>query len=118
MSRKVFAVPILIGLAACQTITYSSRQQPAIPHAKPGSSITRTVSTSDYSHFLFWGLIPVSPTNVNQELQPLLQPGEAVGQIRITESNDFPSEIAAVLTLGLYRPRHVDIQADVHGASR
>ena len=118
MAWKVFAVPILIGLVGCQTIKYSTQQQPDIPRAVPGSAVTRTITTGDYSHFLLWGLIPISPTNVNKELQSKLQPGESLGAVHITESNNFVCGLGAMFTYGLYRPRHVEIQADVHGGSR
>jgi hypothetical protein len=122
------AICLALGLAlgGCQRATYKLRGQPTIPLAAPesiewhgGPSVpSRTVRASGYAHYMFWGVLPVSQPNLNEEVQPLLRTGEAVGDVQITESNSFLCGLLAGITYGIYRPRYVEMTATVYGGGR
>ncbi len=126
MKRGICCIAVGLALGGCQRATYKLRGEPKIALATPeaiewqgGPSVpSRTVRTSGYAHYMFWGVLPVARPHLNEELGPLLHTGEAVGDVQVTEYNSFLCGLLAGITYGVYRPRYVEITATVHGGGQ
>jgi Bor protein len=111
-------VVVVLFLGSCQVGVYDLRGSPEVPLAAANSPVTRTVSGGGWSHYLFWGLIPLGRYSPNNDLNSKLRPGEKVGEVAVTETNSFGAGFLAAITYGLYRPRSVSMVANIHGGKR
>ena len=116
--RTSLLVAVVLVLGSCQVGVYDLRGSPEIPLAAGDSPVARTVSGGGWSHYLFWGLVPIGRYSPNSDLNSKLQPGEKVGEVTVTETNSFGAGFLAAITYGIYRPRSVSMVANIHGDKR
>ena len=107
-----------LGTVGCQIGTYSLPGKSGVPMADPGTSTTRTVDGGGWSHYLFWGLLPVGVYDVEKDLSGKLKKGDTVVEVTLHESNTFTAGLLALITVGIYRPRVVEMEATIHGGSK
>lgn len=113
--RGLFVAPLLVSLLGCQSMTYAPQGEGALPMASAGTPATRTIHETGMSHYLFWGILPISTCDVNEKVRGDLAAGDRVVSLQIKESNTFLMGLLACLTYGIYRPRHIDVSAGVSG---
>jgi hypothetical protein len=108
---------VVASLAACQTMKYDLQAKPEVPLAPTDAPFSRAVETHTWSHYLFWGLLPLASFDLNEFLLGEIKAGgnkETVGIVRVDEQTSFTSGIATILTAGFYRPRDIRASANLH----
>ena len=66
------------------------------------------------AHYLFWGLAPLGTPDINEIAAKSAGPNRVVADMTIKEENNFLDGIAAYFTLGIYRPREVEITGKIY----
>jgi hypothetical protein len=115
--RAALLLGFVAILGACRSMTYDLQAKPAVPLATTNAPYSRAVETDSWSHYLFWGLVPVAKFDLNEFLLAEIRKGgnkEAVGIVRVDESNSFSTGLLTLLTLGIYRPLDIHASANLH----
>lgn len=108
---------LIAALGGCRSMTYDLNSKPAVPLASSKAPYTRSVVADGWSHYLFWGLLPISSFDVNAELLLQIRKGgqnETVGVVRVDEATSFTTGLITLLTVGFYRPRDISLSANLH----
>ena len=105
---------IALGTTGCQTMTYSVEPGGRVYCGTPqGVKPVRTFREARKAHYLLWGLVPLGRPGLQQVADEELRPGEMLVGIVIKENNTFVDGLLAAFTLGIYRPRTVEINGRV-----
>src|SRR5262245_48469307 len=111
-------IPATLG--GCRSMTYDLHSKPTVPIASSTAPFSRSVAGHGWSHYVFWGLLPIYSYDVNAELLTQIKKGgqnETVGVVRVDESTTFLTGLITLVTVGFYRPRDIHLSANLHKGS-
>lgn len=103
----------LFALSGCQRMVYRTDPQVGVYSGMRAGNIVRVLITKQTAHYLFWGLVPLKRPNLELLAKKNCRPNQYLTNITIKEANDFSDGFFAYITYGLYRPRTIEVIAQV-----
>ena len=112
----MFVVAVVaLGSAGCQSMTYSVEPGGRVIYKAPQDvKAVGVFQETKKAHYLLWGLLPLGRPSLQRIADEALRPGEILGGIVIEEDNTFLDGCLALVTLGIYRPRTVEVSGRVY----
>ena len=104
-----------IVFAGCQSMTYRIDPDQGTMLGKPSSASVGYVEEETTAHYMFWGLTSVGKPDLNEVAAKAgVGPDRIMADIKVTETNSFVDGFLAAITLGIYRPRSIEITGKLY----
>ena len=101
-------------IAGCQSMNYNIDPAQGSMLGTPSTPSVSVVDQKVTAHYLFWGLMAVSVPDMNDIALMTAGPDRVLAGLTIKEKNSFLNGFLAVISLGIYRPRTIEITGQVY----